>query len=133
MEIESFGAGLGGGFPNTENFKVMKYQKAVNGPDGESWKQPIGALFGGNGSESAALVRSWQAGDQLRWELEFESKMFLGPNGGELAVAENISGTWAATVLEVSAEGRARLHVELEDLGVDFAAEVPLSLEQQRS
>ena len=41
MEIESFGAGLGGGFPNTENFKVMKYQKAVNGPDGESWKEEI--------------------------------------------------------------------------------------------
>ena len=39
VEVESVGAGLGGGFTNTNELKVMKYREAVNGPDGESWKE----------------------------------------------------------------------------------------------
>ena len=41
VEVESVGAGLGGGFTNTNELKVMKYREAVNGPDGESWKEEI--------------------------------------------------------------------------------------------
>jgi hypothetical protein len=41
LEIESVGAGLGGGFTNTNELKVMKYREAVNGPDGDSWKEEI--------------------------------------------------------------------------------------------
>ena len=42
VEVESaVGACLGGGFTNTLEIKVMKYQEAVNGPDGESWKEEI--------------------------------------------------------------------------------------------
>ena len=41
MEIESFGAGLGDGFTNTNELKVMKYQEIVNGPDGENRKEKL--------------------------------------------------------------------------------------------
>ena len=41
MEVESVGAGLGGGFTNATELKVMKYQEAVDGPDEESWKEEI--------------------------------------------------------------------------------------------
>ena len=34
-------AGLGGSFINTNELKVVKYQEAVNGPDGESRKEEI--------------------------------------------------------------------------------------------
>ena len=40
-EVKSVGAGLGGGFTNTNELNVMKYQEAVNGPDGESGKEEI--------------------------------------------------------------------------------------------
>ena len=36
VEVESGGTGLGGIFTNTNKLKVMKYQEAVNGSDGES-------------------------------------------------------------------------------------------------
>jgi hypothetical protein len=32
------GAGIGGGFMNTQELKVMKYHEAINGPDGVAWK-----------------------------------------------------------------------------------------------
>ena len=35
VEVKGVWAGLGGGFTNTNELKVMKYQEAVNGPDGE--------------------------------------------------------------------------------------------------
>ena len=41
LEIESVGAGFGGAFTDTNELKVMKYQEAVNGSDGESWKENI--------------------------------------------------------------------------------------------
>ena len=35
------GAGIGGGFENTEELKPMKYKEAISGPDGEAWKVEI--------------------------------------------------------------------------------------------
>ena len=35
------GAGIGGGFENTEELKPMKYKEAISGPDGKSWKVEI--------------------------------------------------------------------------------------------
>ena len=37
-EFANIGAGIGGGFKNTKELKVMNYNKAVNGPDGVRWK-----------------------------------------------------------------------------------------------
>ena len=33
--------GIGGGFTNTLELKVMKYHEAVNGPDGKAWKTKV--------------------------------------------------------------------------------------------
>ena len=38
-KVESVGVGLGGGFTNTNELKVMKFQETVDGSDGESWKK----------------------------------------------------------------------------------------------
>ena len=38
MEYANAGAGVGGGFKNTNELKPMKYEQAINGPDGEAWK-----------------------------------------------------------------------------------------------
>jgi hypothetical protein len=35
------GAGIGGGFTNTQELKVMKYHEAINGPDGDAWKAEV--------------------------------------------------------------------------------------------
>ena len=40
-EISCVGAGLGGGFDNTSELRVMKYEEAINGPDGEAWKAEV--------------------------------------------------------------------------------------------
>ncbi len=37
-EYVNVGAGIGGGFMNTQELKVMKYHEAINGPDGDAWK-----------------------------------------------------------------------------------------------
>jgi hypothetical protein len=37
-EYVNVGAGIGGGFTNTQELKVMKYHEAINGPDGDAWK-----------------------------------------------------------------------------------------------
>ena len=39
LEIENVGASLAGGFTNTNELKVMKFQETVDGSDGESWKK----------------------------------------------------------------------------------------------
>ena len=41
MEYVNVGAGVGGGFKNTNELKPMKYEQAINGPDGEAWKIEI--------------------------------------------------------------------------------------------
>ena len=41
VEVESVGTGLGGDFTNTNELKVMEYQGAVNGPDGERWREEV--------------------------------------------------------------------------------------------
>ena len=41
LELESVGANLGGGFTNTKELKVMKYREAINGPNGESWRENV--------------------------------------------------------------------------------------------
>jgi hypothetical protein len=33
-EFANVGAGVGGGFENTKELKVMNYKEAINGPDG---------------------------------------------------------------------------------------------------
>jgi hypothetical protein len=35
------GAGIGGGFMNTQELKVTKYHEAINGPDGDAWKAEV--------------------------------------------------------------------------------------------
>jgi hypothetical protein len=34
-------AGVGGGFTNTNELRVMKYHEALNGPDGKKWKAKV--------------------------------------------------------------------------------------------
>ena len=41
IEYLGVGAGIDGGFENTEELKPMKYKKAISGPDGEAWKVEI--------------------------------------------------------------------------------------------
>jgi hypothetical protein len=40
-EFADVGAGIGGGFENTNKLKVMNYKEAVNGPDGDHWKPEV--------------------------------------------------------------------------------------------
>ncbi len=35
IEFINVGTGIGGGFLNTQELQVMKYHKAINGPDGK--------------------------------------------------------------------------------------------------
>ncbi len=41
MEFTNVGAGIGGGFENTMDLKPMKYDEAINGPDGKAWEKEI--------------------------------------------------------------------------------------------
>jgi hypothetical protein len=40
-EYANVGAGVGGGFKNTKELKVMNYKEAINGPDGVRWKSEV--------------------------------------------------------------------------------------------
>ncbi len=40
-EYINVGAGVGGGFTNTNELHVMKYHEAPNGPDGKKWKAKV--------------------------------------------------------------------------------------------
>jgi hypothetical protein len=40
-EMACVGPGIGGGFVNTKELHVMKYDQAINGPDKEKWKQAV--------------------------------------------------------------------------------------------
>ncbi len=40
-EYINVGAGVGGGFTNTNELRVMKYHEAINGPDGKKWKVKV--------------------------------------------------------------------------------------------
>jgi hypothetical protein len=40
-EVACVGAGLGGGFVNTKELHVMKYDEALAGPDHEQWKEAV--------------------------------------------------------------------------------------------
>ena len=41
VEYLGVGAGIGGGFENTEELKPMKYKEVICGPDGKAWKVEI--------------------------------------------------------------------------------------------
>jgi hypothetical protein len=41
MVFANVGAGIGGGFENTMELKPIKYQEAINGPDGKAWEKKI--------------------------------------------------------------------------------------------
>jgi len=41
FEAANVGAGVGGGFENTQELRVMMYYEAINGPDGERWKAEV--------------------------------------------------------------------------------------------
>ena len=41
LEVIAVGAGLGGGFENTSELKVMKYAEAMAGPDKKQWTQAV--------------------------------------------------------------------------------------------
>ena len=41
LEFANVGAGVGGGFENSKELKVMNYNKAVNGPDGVHWQAEV--------------------------------------------------------------------------------------------
>ena len=38
-EFANVGAGLGGGFENKKELRVLKYEEAISGPDAEAWKK----------------------------------------------------------------------------------------------
>ncbi len=40
-EFTNVSAGIGGGFKNTKDLKVMNYKEAVNGPDGVRWQAEV--------------------------------------------------------------------------------------------
>ena len=40
-EFANIGAGVGGGFENTKELKVMDYKEAVNGPDDMHWQAEV--------------------------------------------------------------------------------------------
>jgi len=40
-EFDNVGAGVGGGFENTKELKVMNYKEAINGPDGMRWQAEV--------------------------------------------------------------------------------------------
>ncbi len=42
IEYVNVGAGIGGGFTNTLELKVMKYHESINRPDGKAWKEKVG-------------------------------------------------------------------------------------------
>ena len=41
FEAANVGAGVGGGFENTQELRVITYNKAINRPDGEHWKAEV--------------------------------------------------------------------------------------------
>ncbi len=41
IKYVNIGAGIGGGFTNTLELKVMKYHEAINGPSGKVWKEEV--------------------------------------------------------------------------------------------
>jgi hypothetical protein len=41
IEFPNVGAGIGGGFENTMELKPMKYEEAINRPDGKAWEKEI--------------------------------------------------------------------------------------------
>ena len=41
LEFDNVGAGVGGGFENSKELKVINYNKAVNGPDGVHWQAEV--------------------------------------------------------------------------------------------
>ncbi len=41
MVFINIGASIGGGFENTMELKPMKYEEAINGPDGKVWEKDI--------------------------------------------------------------------------------------------
>ncbi len=40
-EYFNVGAGIGGGFTNTQELKVIKYHEAINGPNLDAWKAEV--------------------------------------------------------------------------------------------
>jgi hypothetical protein len=40
-EYMNVGAGVGGGFMNTNELKVIEYHEAINGPDSELWNAEV--------------------------------------------------------------------------------------------
>ena len=41
VEYANVGAGVGGGFENTNELKPMKYEQVINGPDAKAWRAEI--------------------------------------------------------------------------------------------
>jgi hypothetical protein len=41
LEFANIGSGVGGGFENTKELKVMNHKEAVNGPDGMHWQAEV--------------------------------------------------------------------------------------------
>ena len=41
IEYSNVGAGTNGGFKHTSELKPVKYNEAMNGPDGKAWKAEI--------------------------------------------------------------------------------------------
>ena len=40
-EVAGVGAGVGGGFTNTNELRVMKFKEAINGPDAKHWQKAV--------------------------------------------------------------------------------------------
>ena len=57
-EYINVGAGVCGGFTNTNELRVMKYHEAINGPDGKKWKAEIKTEHWKNGKKWYFLKKS---------------------------------------------------------------------------
>jgi hypothetical protein len=53
LEYLNVGAGIGGGFTNTNELRLIGYHEAINGPDGKKWKEEVRT-----GTEHGRMVQS---------------------------------------------------------------------------
>ena len=88
-ELAFVGAGLGGGFTNTNELRVMKYDEAMAGPDRDKWIEAVKDEY-----------------ENLRHYKVFEpvSKDDLPKD------AKILTSTWAMKKKEASGRYRARLN-----------------------
>jgi hypothetical protein len=95
MEFANVGVGVGGGFENTMELKTMKYNEAINGPDGKAWEKEID-------NEHDHMIRN------NVWE---PVKKSLLPKGTKV-----IDSTWACTKIAPESYAGISMHTDSKKL-----------------